>query len=109
MPSRNLLALLLLFTLTGVVPSPAQTQTPSASPSLNSTAKVDDKAPPPSTADFSKEAYVINHMYIRVLAEADGSGSREHNAEIKMLAEAGVKAFAVLSFTYSSANEVVAR
>ncbi len=57
--------------------------------------------------DYSKEAYVIEKLRTRVAEEADGSGSREVTAEIKILAEAGVKAFAVLSFTYTSANEVV--
>src|SRR5579864_2351883 len=63
----------------------------------------------PSTAaqDYSKEAYVIKHVSTRITAENDGSGTREVSAEIKMLAEAGVKSFAVLNFTYTSANEVV--
>src|SRR5579864_2397638 len=63
----------------------------------------------PSTAaqDYSKEAYVIKHVSTRITAENDGSGTREVSAEIKMLAEAGVKSFAVLNFTYTSSNEVV--
>ncbi len=42
-----------------------------------------------------------------VTEQADGSGTREHTAEIRILAEAGVKAFALLHFTYTSANETV--
>jgi hypothetical protein len=61
----------------------------------------------PPAPDFSKEAYVIERFYTRVTAESDGTGTRELTAEVKMLADAGVKAFAVLSFTYTSANEVV--
>ena len=61
----------------------------------------------PSSPDYSKEAYVIEKLEKRVTEEADGSGTRELSAEVKILAEAGVKAFAVLSFTYTSANEVV--
>src|ERR1700730_13622045 len=57
--------------------------------------------------DYSKQAYVIERYSARILAEADGSGSRELTAEVKVLADAGVKAFAVLDFTYTSANEVV--
>jgi tetratricopeptide (TPR) repeat protein len=57
--------------------------------------------------DYSKEAYVIEKLQTRITEEADGSGTRELAAEVKVLAEAGVKAFAVLSFTYTSANEVV--
>lgn len=64
-----------------------------------------EKPAPPQ--DYSKEAYVIEKLETRVTEEADGSGTRELTAEVKMLAEAGVKAFAVLSFTYTSANEVV--
>jgi tetratricopeptide (TPR) repeat protein len=64
-----------------------------------------EKPAPPH--DYSKEAYVIEKLQTRITEEADGSGARELTAEVKMLAEAGVKAFAVLSFTYTSANEVV--
>ena len=64
-------------------------------------------AAPAASPDFSKEAYTIERHLNRISAESDGTGSREVTAEVKMLAEAGVKAFAVLSFTYTSANEVV--
>src|SRR5271165_3450412 len=64
-------------------------------------------AAPAAAPDFSKEAYTIERHLSRITAESDGTGSREVTAEVKMLAEAGVKAFAVLSFTYTSANEVV--
>ena len=56
--------------------------------------------------DFSKEAYVVEHLSNVLREENDGTGTRETKAEIKVLAEAGVKAFAVLNFTYSSANEI---
>ncbi len=65
------------------------------------------ETPIPSTPDFSKEAYVIEHLDSRIRAEQDGTGTREVTAQIRVLADAGVKAFAVLSFTYTSANEVV--
>jgi tetratricopeptide (TPR) repeat protein/transglutaminase-like putative cysteine protease len=61
----------------------------------------------PAVQDFSKEAFVIEHLSTTVTAEADGTGSREVSAEVKVLADAGVKAFAVLNFTYTSANEEV--
>ena len=57
--------------------------------------------------DFSKEAYVIEKVYSRIKAEADGNSTRELEAEIKVLADAGVKSFAVLNFVYTSDNEVV--
>ncbi len=69
-----------------------------------------DKAPEKPTSapfDFSKEAYVIERILTRISAEADGTGMREHSAEIKIVADAGVKDFAVLNFTYTSANEAV--
>jgi tetratricopeptide (TPR) repeat protein/transglutaminase-like putative cysteine protease len=61
----------------------------------------------PAPPDFSKEAYVVEHLSNVLREENDGTGTRETKAEIKVLAEAGVKAFAVLNFTYSSANESV--
>jgi tetratricopeptide (TPR) repeat protein len=63
--------------------------------------------PVSTVQDFSKEAYVIDKLHTRITAEDDGSGSRELSAEVRILADAGVKAFAVLIFTYTSANEVV--
>jgi tetratricopeptide (TPR) repeat protein/transglutaminase-like putative cysteine protease len=57
--------------------------------------------------DFSKEAFVVERLYTRVQAENDGTGTREVTAEVRVLADAGVKAFAVLNFTYTSDNEVV--
>ncbi len=64
---------------------------------------------PPSlaTQDFSKEGYVFERWYTRVIQEKDGTGTRERTLEVKILSEAGVKAFAVLSFPYTSANEVM--
>lgn len=71
-------------------------------------AQAKSEAKPSSSApDFSKEAYVVEHLHTRVTGENDGTGTREVTAEIKVLADAGVKAFAVLNFVYTSANEVV--
>lgn len=63
--------------------------------------------PSPSAQDFSKQAYVIEHIGRRIRMESDGTGSRELTARVRMLADAGVKAFAVLTFVYTSANEAV--
>ena len=69
------------------------------------------RGPSPAAAspasDFSKEAYTIERHINRITTESDDTSSREVTAEVKMLADAGVKAFAVLSFTYTSANEGV--
>jgi tetratricopeptide (TPR) repeat protein/transglutaminase-like putative cysteine protease len=64
-------------------------------------------APDSSKQDYSKEAFVIERLDTKVAEQEDGTGVREVAAEVKILAEAGVKAFAVLSFTYTSANEAV--
>ena len=63
--------------------------------------------PAASTPDFSKEAYVIESLDRRIDEQDDGTGTREMTAQIRVLADAGVKAFAVLNFTYTSANENV--
>lgn len=71
-------------------------------------AQVNAGTKPSSPApDISKEAYVIEEISTRISAEQDGTGTKETTAKVKMLADAGVKAFAVLSLTYTSANEVV--
>jgi hypothetical protein len=55
-------------------------------------AKPDEKPAPPAQ-DFSKEAYVIEKLNARNAFEEDGGGTRERAAEIRILAEAGVKTF----------------
>ena len=57
--------------------------------------------------DFSKEALVFDKLYTRVREEADGTGTRETTARIRILADAGVKQLAVLSFTYTASNQQV--
>src|SRR5581483_2079216 len=68
------------------------------------TASPNSSAPNP---DFSKEAYVIEEVSTRITAEQDGTGAKETSAKIRIVSDAGVKAFAVLNFTYTSANEQV--
>jgi tetratricopeptide (TPR) repeat protein/transglutaminase-like putative cysteine protease len=76
--------------------------------SLSALAQVKTADKPDLAAqEYSKEAYVIERSSTRLSADADGTGTREQTAEVKMLADAGVKAFAVLTFIYTSANEVV--
>jgi tetratricopeptide (TPR) repeat protein len=62
---------------------------------------------PTTLPDYSKEAYVVEHLSTSITVEDDGSDVREVTAEVKLLADAGVKALAVLNFTYTSANQVV--
>jgi Flp pilus assembly protein TadD/transglutaminase-like putative cysteine protease len=75
--------------------------------SLHAQEKAAEKQAAATPSDFSKEAYVIEKSFTRTRVENDGTGTREVAAEIKVLADAGVKTFAVLNFTYTSANEVV--
>jgi tetratricopeptide (TPR) repeat protein len=75
-------------------------------PFVSRAAQLPEK-PSSAESDYSKEAFVVQRYYTSLAMEADGTGTRELTAEVKMLAEAGVKGFAVLSFTYTTANEVV--
>src|SRR5215471_7964951 len=96
MSSKQWFAALLLFGVS-FLPGHAQQAPPAKAPEKSLSAP----------SDFSKEAYVIERVVTRISAEADGSGMREISAQVKVLADAGVKAFAVLNFTYTSSNEVV--
>jgi tetratricopeptide (TPR) repeat protein/transglutaminase-like putative cysteine protease len=73
----------------------------------SSTAPVPAASAPDSKQDYSKEAYVVDRFYTHITEAGDGTGVREVTSEVKILAEAGVKAFAVLDLTYSSANQTV--
>jgi hypothetical protein len=57
--------------------------------------------------DLTKEALVFDEYHTRVHMEADGTGARETTARIRILADAGVKAMAVLPFTYSASFQQV--
>lgn len=58
-------------------------------------------------ADVSKEALVFDKLYTIVREEADGTGTRETTARIRVLADAGVKQSAVLNFTYTASNQQI--
>jgi tetratricopeptide (TPR) repeat protein/transglutaminase-like putative cysteine protease len=58
-------------------------------------------------ADVSKEAWVVERSITTITVEDSGRDVREVTAEVKLLADAGVKQFAVLNFRYISANETV--
>jgi Domain of Unknown Function with PDB structure (DUF3857)/Transglutaminase-like superfamily len=57
--------------------------------------------------DTSKEALVYDQMHTRIRMEADGTGTRETTARVRVLADAGVKEMAVLAFTYTASNQQV--
>lgn len=74
---------------------------------LETLAQANAPQAPAASADISKQAWVIEHLVTTITLEDSGKDVRELTAEIKMLQEAGVKQFAVLNFTYTSANEAV--
>ena len=74
----------------------------------------DKPAQPPSTPaasskppDIAKEALVYDKISTRIRMEADGTGARETTAKLRVLADAGVKQMAVLTFTYTALNQQV--
>ncbi|HUX44891.1 MAG TPA: DUF3857 domain-containing protein [Terracidiphilus sp.] len=85
------------------VPAPAQTAPASQPKPALPTAKPAATKP----NDFSQEALVFDQLKTRIRMEADGTGTRETTARVRILADAGVKAMAVLTFTYTASNEEV--
>ena len=61
----------------------------------------------PAGDDASKEAVVFERNATKVVYEADGTGTRETTVVVRMVSDAGVKAFAVLAFPYTSYNDQV--
>ncbi len=57
--------------------------------------------------DASKEAIIFERNATKVVYESDGTGTRETTVVVRMQSEAGVKAFAVLAFPYTSYNDQV--
>src|SRR5664280_384068 len=63
--------------------------------------------PLPQAADSSKQAYVIENSVFHIVFEADGTAVKERTMQCKVIADAGVKQLAVLTFTYSNATEAL--
>ena len=78
-------------------PSTSTAGTSSNTNLLRETETVSASKPP----DLSKEALVFDQYRTRIHMDADGTGTRETTARIRILADAGVKAMAILPFTYS--------
>jgi len=57
--------------------------------------------------DYSKEAFVIQQLTSRFTFENDGSERREMQASIKVLSDAGVQKWGVLSFSYQNFSQTV--
>jgi transglutaminase-like putative cysteine protease len=62
---------------------------------------------PAKALDVTKEALVFDTLYTHVREEADGTGTRQTTARIRILADAGVKQMAVQTFTYTASNQQV--
>ena len=60
---------------------------------------------PVSASDDLQEAVVMEHYATHASWDADGTGTREITAVIRVQADAGVQELAVLTFSYRSANE----
>ncbi|HEY1730981.1 MAG TPA: DUF3857 domain-containing protein, partial [Terriglobales bacterium] len=65
--------------------------------------------PQPSAVqpDELKEALIFESNHTKVVYQQDGSDVREVTAVVKVLSQAGVQGLAVLTFSYTSANESV--
>ncbi len=99
--SYGLVMLVLAVCLCAALSAAAQDK-----PAQNSSAP-----PPPASAakqpDLSKEALVWDKLITSVRMDADGTGTRETTARVRILADSGVKAMAVLAFTYTASNQQV--
>jgi len=83
-------------------------QAPSASSkNTNATLSAIAPVPAPTKSDVSKEALIFEKRATRVRKESDGTGSDETLYRVRVLADAGVKAMAVLTFTYAALNQQV--
>jgi len=98
-----------------IVPAPAQSPSDAKATSTRaqpaaaqaSTQSAADKPAAPKPGDFSKEAVVFDKLLTRIHEEADGTGTRQTTARVRILADAGVKQMAVLTFTYTALNQQV--
>lgn len=55
--------------------------------------------------DYSKEAFVIETYANTIAFAADGTGTREQTAAVRIQSDAGVRQFGLLSFSYLRENE----
>ena len=97
---RGIFALTTLLLAPAFIRAHAQAAQPSATAAPPAT-------PAATTPDISREALVFDQMHTRVRVEADGTGTRETTARVRILADAGVKEMAVLTFTYTTSNQQV--
>jgi tetratricopeptide (TPR) repeat protein len=63
---------------------------------------------PPAPKASAAQAFIIEHLTTRAIWHADGTGSREVSAVIRVQDAAGVQALAILSFPYTSDDQSIA-
>ncbi len=97
------MSLCLAAILVGIAVASAQ-EKPAAQVSIPAGEKAPNRVP---IADYSKEALVFEKTTTRVRVEQDGTGLHETTIRVRILADAGVKAMAVLQFTYTASNQQV--
>ncbi len=61
----------------------------------------------PPKPDSSQEAFILERSITKVNFEADGSGTRETTVAFRIQSQAGIRALAVLTVAYTSANDTV--
>jgi Tfp pilus assembly protein PilF len=66
-----------------------------------------DVIPSTTQTEFPKEAYVFEMLHTRVRFEADGTGSREITARIRVQSEAATHELGLLRFSYASTFEAL--
>jgi hypothetical protein len=90
------------FSIAAIAAAQSVSSSPATSPARAApgASAVAAKAP-----DFSKEALVFDKLHTEVREEDDGTGTRKTTARIRILADAGVKDMAVLTFTYTASNQ----
>ncbi|MFZ0301073.1 MAG: DUF3857 domain-containing protein [Terracidiphilus sp.] len=91
------------------VGSMAQDKSPAKPPAnattLSASQTASAAAPTAKLGDQTKEAVVYDKLYTKIRLESDGTGTRQTTARIRVLADAGVKQMAVLTFTYTASNQ----
>lgn len=58
-------------------------------------------------SDHSGEAYVVEQVADLTTFQNDGTGTRESRARVKILSDAGVQHFGLLTFSYQKATETI--
>jgi hypothetical protein len=61
-----------------------------------------DTKPPAKSRDYSQEAFIYEQSTTKIVFENDGTSTREAGSRVRILSDAGVQRFGVLTFPYES-------